>query len=485
LDSSNQEQCDHTPLFAHQHVEGAAGGTGIHHLEADARLQEACTESGARENLPLAGAEEHEFGIELQHVGGVFRRQIGDRPQLRLGPHRRGGDDHGGVRGVAIDPQFRFAVAADDIHIRIQVLSEAHGGKIRNLVPVRLVLPRGCDGRFCKIRRLSDVPSVSEAPARRGAPTNSLYIRFPVHRAESWARAPVLERLLVRAVLSAQGSDWRGEAFRAIAASDVPRPPTASAALLAAAEPAPGAWVCVATPVHLVAGMTNVTLSNGGILALDPAQAQALAADFNQVFGASGVRLVEGRDAVLLCVFDRVLEVTTHDPEDVVGGDVFAFQPTGPDAMRVRRLLSEIEMWLFEHAINRARTARELPAITGLWFWGGGEPLPALPGVTGWTAGRDPLFSAFGTVPAFPAGGGAGVVVCAEAVGSADWRDAESRWLVPALASLRSGAIRRLELSAGRQHFSITGRRAWRFWRRPRPWWESFEVEGVEANGIQ
>ena len=31
--------------------------------------------------------------------------------------------------------------------------------------------------------------------------------------------------------------------------------------------------------------------------------------------------------------------------------------PRGPDAVRVRRLMSEMEMWLFDHAVNESRRA--------------------------------------------------------------------------------------------------------------------------------
>jgi hypothetical protein len=310
---------------------------------------------------------------------------------------------------------------------------------------------------------------------------STVHIRFAARGSGTLQRAPILERLIARASCSARAADWRAEAFRAIVSEPVPVPPLAAASLYASLGDVPGAWVCLATPVHLVAGMSNVTLSQSGILDLGRAETESLATDFNRVFDDAGVRLLVGRPALLLCVFDRALTVATHDPEEVVGRDPFDFQAAGADARRLHRLMSEMEMWLFGHAVNRARAARSLLPVTSMWLWGGGAPVSALPIALGWTAGRDPLFAAFGAAREFPNEAGGGVVVCAEQPGSTAWPEVEERWLAPAVAALRSGRIRRLELSAADRRFSVGRSQAWRFWRRPRPWWESFAGEGGES----
>lgn len=304
---------------------------------------------------------------------------------------------------------------------------------------------------------------------------STVYIRFAIRGPSALKRAPVLERLIARASSSARVRDWREEAFRAITVENAAVPPVAVAALATSAGVTAGAWVCVATPLHLVAGMTSVAMPDNGILALSSDEAGALAADFNRVFGDAGARLAVGRAATLFCVFGRALEVTTHDPEEVAGRDVFGFQAAGTDASRLRQLMSEMEMWLFDHEVNRGRAARAVPPITGLWLWGGGRVPAAMPIVHGWTAGEDPLFAAFPTETEFPSSAGAGVVVCAEQPSSPGWPEVEARWLEPATAALKSGRIGRLVLSAGDRRFAVERGIHWRFWRRPRPWWESFE----------
>ncbi len=314
---------------------------------------------------------------------------------------------------------------------------------------------------------------------------STVYIRFAAHRSDALQRSPLLEQMVVRATTAVQVADWRADAFHALAPEGTPKPPIGAAALLAAPSAGAGAWVCVATPIFMSAGMSSVTLPADGVLNLGPSEADTLAADFNRVFGGIGMRLTVGRAAVLLCVFDETLEVETHDPESAAGHDLFGFQPAGIDGPRLRRLMSEIEMWLFDHEVNRARVANARPPVTGLWLWGGGEASAAVPIVCGWAAGHDPFFSAFGSEKQLPREAGAGVVVCAEQPGSEAWADVEQRWLAPAVAGLRSGRLTRLDLSAAGRRFSVGRGPHLRFWRRSQPWWKSFGVAGGESNGIQ
>jgi hypothetical protein len=232
-----------------------------------------------------------------------------------------------------------------------------------------------------------------------------------------------------------------------------------------------GATVFMATPVHYVAEMSNVRLPADGVLSLERSEAEKLAADFNRVWSDAGLRLVTGRRADLFCVMDGPLQATTRDPEDVLGRHIENYLPTGAGAPRLRQLMSEIEMWLFEHEVNRRRGADAAPVVNGLWFWGGGAALTSLPGIEGWTTGDDPFFAVWAQPPSLAT---SGVAVISAQPGTAEWRDGESNWLEPSVRGLHSGRIARLDLSAGQRVFSVSAASRWRFWRRRRPWWESF-----------
>jgi hypothetical protein len=310
----------------------------------------------------------------------------------------------------------------------------------------------------------------------------SQYFRF-VARAAERRRSPLLEQLLARADHRTPVTDWRADAFRVIAPSLSSMPGVAAAALCAVDTAAvdtatvDAAWVCAATPVHYAAEMTTVRMSADGVLSLQPNEAESLASDFNRVWAGSGIRMTAARTAAgtaqLFCVFDRALDVATCDPEDVSGRHLEEFLPAGEDAARLKRLMSETEMWLFEHEANRIRTELLRPTISGLWFWGGGASVAALPSVQGWAAGDDLFFDAFNRSrdEKYPSG----VVAAVCAPGSDQWHTVEARWLRPAVEDLRARRISRLQLSAADRCFTVTARGLRRFWRRTKPWWESFE----------
>ncbi len=223
---------------------------------------------------------------------------------------------------------------------------------------------------------------------------SSHYFRFS-HRAVHRQRSALLERLLARADRSVAVADWRADAFRAIAPPSIVMPGVAAAALYAERGPVDAASVFLATPVHYVAEMSNVRLAADGILSLRRPEAEALAVDFNRVWSDAGIRLLNGGCAELFCAFDQPTEAATADPEDVLDQHIADHLPAGAAAPRLRQLMSEIEMWLFEHPVNRERIAQAAPALSGLWLWGGGPALASLPAVNGWTAGADPFFKAF------------------------------------------------------------------------------------------
>jgi hypothetical protein len=291
------------------------------------------------------------------------------------------------------------------------------------------------------------------------------YFRFTRRGAVDRERAPLLERLLARADGSTAVADWRVDAFRLIAPTVTTMPGVGPAALYSDVGAVDAASVFLATPVHYVAEMSNVRLPADGILSLRQSEADVLAADFNRVWKDAGIRLLAGRRADLYCLIDRALDVTTHDPEEVLDRRIENHQPAGAAGPRLRGLMSEIEMWLFEHRVNRTRTSNAEAVVNGLWLWGGGLALSSLPPVDGWTAGDDPFFNAFATGAESSHGAASGVVVTA---------DIESHRLERSVADLRAGRIARLALSAGSLCFTVGARWNWRVWRRQRPWVEYF-----------
>jgi hypothetical protein len=308
------------------------------------------------------------------------------------------------------------------------------------------------------------------------------YFRFTLHDAAERQRSGLLETLLARADGSREIGDWRTDAYR-ILAPRMDAMPGVGAVAWAGQGTAPRAdgTVFMATPVHYVAEMSNVRLPADGLPVLERREAEKLSADFNRVWAGAGVRLVLGSHSSLFCIMDHAPAVTTRDPGDARGRHIEIYLPTGEGAAKLRQLMSEIEMWLFEHEVNRDRGARAVPVVNGLWLWGGGAALKSLPPIEGWTAGNDPFFAAWagpiaatGAASQLPSPGASGVAVFSAQPGTPEWRDMELNWLRPSLRGLRSGRVERVDLSAGQRCFSVGAAWRWRLWRRRRPWWESF-----------
>lgn len=301
---------------------------------------------------------------------------------------------------------------------------------------------------------------------------SSQYFRFTA-RASEPLPSPLLERLIARADGCAAVADWRTDAFKLIA-PDAPSMPAVAAAVLCADRGAvDAAWVCLATPVHYVAEMNSVRMAPDGMLSLTPAAAESLASDFNRVLGGDGLRMTATRSALLIGIFDRTPEVATHDPQDVRGRPIEQYLPAGADSTGLRRLMSEMEMWLFEHATNKVRSGSGQPVISGFWFWGGGAVLHSLPQIRGWTAGDDVFFNALSSSHRDTHANG--VIALDAGPGDSSWQEAESRWLKPASEQLKGGKLSELKVSAGDRCFTVSARGMRRFWRRAKPWQGSFE----------
>ena len=56
--------------------------------------------------------------------------------------------------------------------------------------------------------------------------------------------------------------------------------------------------------------------------------------------------------------------------QTVINKDINAFLPTGDGAMQWAKFQNEIQMLLFDHPVNLAREAKQLPAVNSIWCYG-------------------------------------------------------------------------------------------------------------------
>jgi hypothetical protein len=314
-------------------------------------------------------------------------------------------------------------------------------------------------------------------------------------------RLPLLERLFARSRVSALDADWRGwlaeryasESLRAATPAAIVAAACCGRAL--AGEASEQVWL--ATPVHYFAGLDSVHLHPAGLLRLDEQQQQLLVMDFARVFADSPwtLRAIGQRELLLS---GPAIAASGADPARFAGSDPSAGLPRGEGAGTLRGLGAEMEMWLYEHALNLERLGHgELP-VTTLWPWGAttdrgmAPPAREHPPVRARHArlyGRDSYAAALWQLQSAEAHAlpvsfdAASITADADDIflypllqpdgPGAALLQLEQRWLPGALRALRRRRVSVLWLLAGGHAYSLRWLDLGRFWRAPAPWWET------------
>lgn len=297
---------------------------------------------------------------------------------------------------------------------------------------------------------------------------------------------PGLSALLRLADVEALPGSW----WDVVARAHVPAARgLAPAALAAAALSLPeGTAVWLAQPVHLTAGADHLRLPASGLLRLTPEDGAWLAADFAALFGGDGLHLHPVGGSFVLT--GLAAGAGPPDPAGHRGARVDTGDRGGHAALR--RLASEIELWLHEHPLNLARQRRGALPVNALWLWGAGRA-PGVPGDADAAApdfrGEDPrlvgLAALAGAVCALPGadlrsaeGSGAAAAViqlsAAQAVRASEppLVCIDRDWIAPLQAAVDRGAIAEATLVIGEVCAVYRPAHRRRFWRRGRPWWE-------------
>ncbi|HSC08836.1 MAG TPA: hypothetical protein VLD59_18580 [Steroidobacteraceae bacterium] len=306
------------------------------------------------------------------------------------------------------------------------------------------------------------------------------------------SRLPALETALARGDV-ADSRDWRAWVGQRIGLSFPPRIPVAAVARRADSPvndaSREGQW-WLAGCVHLEAGVDRVYLDME-VPALSAAAWRELEHGFNLAFSASGFRLMDGADAQAYLLSAEHLDADTVDPARVRGADILPALPRGASAPALKRLMTEIQMWLHDHPVNIARQESGAPTLSGLWIWGGGtlppKPPATLPSLRSedaflrglWTMGggeADPVPRSF---QALDLARDVAMIVALTGAQSPTksaaqvLSDLERDWFLPALAALRGGRIGRLQLHINDRLLLLTRWSSRRWWRRARPGFEA------------
>ena len=251
-----------------------------------------------------------------------------------------------------------------------------------------------------------------------------------------------------------------------------------------------GYWLR-ADPVSLSINQRGAEMTDPSLLKITVEEAEQLVAALNQQFAEERLEFrAVSPDSWVVKVPEPALAVFT-EIEAVYGRNVGDFLPDGEGAAYWHRLMNEIQMLLYAHPVNDARTSRNQPLINSVWLWGGGSyPLsPILNKPEGMVHCNDSLLVALAThagTMCVPCPGGMDGLSASHSLIFLDdlqrpaqwldaigWREAwlnlERDWFVPARELLADGLLKELRITLPDAGISIVVRRAdlWRFWRRP------------------
>jgi len=171
--------------------------------------------------------------------------------------------------------------------------------------------------------------------------------------------APALRWLLARAETraapeSADATLFEGFGLPIPAEADLP---VAAITRLADGGEADDGWWLRADPVHLRPDLRGVFLVDARILAIEPAETQALVEAFDQTFAADGLRLDPLRLDRWYLRLPSDPELRTHPLLAAIGRDINPLLPYGLAGRRWHALLTEAQMLFHGHPINQARNS--------------------------------------------------------------------------------------------------------------------------------
>lgn len=245
-----------------------------------------------------------------------------------------------------------------------------------------------------------------------------------------------------------------------------------------------------ADPVYYYADKDRVLLMAHEGIGLSRDEAEQLVETLNSHLAEDNLRIEIGHPMHWYINLADDPQLHTTSPDRVLGKDMHPFMPSGDRSRYWRRLMSELQMLLYNHPVNQARQAKGLLPVNSVWFWGEGR-LPDVVQAPFSQVCSDDAF-ALGlakrcNIPHFGSptdanvwlqhasapghylvvlgtqGDRAGIVA---SPGSESWQQG---WFSSLIAGLRTGKIDSIHLwIGGDQMFTLERKYLWRFWRRRR-----------------
>lgn len=126
------------------------------------------------------------------------------------------------------------------------------------------------------------------------------------------------------------------------------------------------------TPCHWQIGMDQVVMLNPASLQLSEAESQALLQAMQPFFSEDGLSVRYLTPTQWHAQGELLRGLACASVERVVGMNVNPWLPKSPAAKALRRLQSEMQMLLYNHPVNDARSAKGQLTVNSFWVHGAG-----------------------------------------------------------------------------------------------------------------
>jgi hypothetical protein len=127
------------------------------------------------------------------------------------------------------------------------------------------------------------------------------------------------------------------------------------------------------TLCHSVVGIGSMTMEDPAQLQVSEAESRQLLADMTPYFSEDGLTLHYLEPTLWLCSGEPLRGVRTASLDRVIGQDLAPWQPAQSESAKLRRLQNEMQMLLYTHTVNDARSSARVAAINSIWLHGTGE----------------------------------------------------------------------------------------------------------------
>lgn len=127
-----------------------------------------------------------------------------------------------------------------------------------------------------------------------------------------------------------------------------------------------------ADPVHLRVEQNHIKLADNHVFQISKDEAMQFTNAINRHLANDYLTLLPLHPYRWYLRLNKAPEIYTQTLDSAICKNINNLLPTGNDSITWRKIFNEIQMVLYEHPLNQARTIHDQLAINSIWFWGGG-----------------------------------------------------------------------------------------------------------------